>query len=348
MKKTIGAILVVTILVTMLSGCSMPYLDNSAYVKAYDAIIVQLETALDQHVYRHLSSLFAIEDFIEIYPHEAQVGSMEHLISVLDDVMYELDNLGNQSQDQTLLTYQSNIEYALKDIRSITKQFLNVDVVMSKRPNKNTLYREVYRYMSEMNEAVLQFVENDMAMSAYLDQYRQDTDAYESLRLMKAKNQMRYLYTYMMIATYIAPMEDYTGLHVNPSTPWILTERTTNMVYELSYAVLLDFREFYLSYVTLVDIMSDNAQTEDMNYFYTRIRETVDAYEVYYNIRRQYPNDFFLSGEFKSYQEDLGRFWDFKEDYEDLIQLRTNYRFIREMMFDEKLLKLMYNNSKEL
>lgn len=341
-KRGILYMAIVMCLVLLMSGCQGAKLSDEEYATQYDQIMLKLEESLHGQVFYNLPGFFSGDFFSENYDHMVQVEALEHLIRVLDDVMYDLDTLGKRTDNQKILKEQSAIEYALNDIRGYTDQLLNTEVMGSVSPNKNTLYREVYRYMTGMNQAVLTYVESQNSLDAYLQQSRSDNASYDYLSDLKIKNRMRYLYTYMMITTYVAPMEDYTGLHVDPRFPWIRVERTTTMAYELSFAILFDFRDFYLSFVDMIDMSAVARADEDLLYFYENIAINVEAYETYFQIRSQYPGDFFLSGAYKAYQEQQGRTWDFKEEYTDLIQMRNSYGIIRDLLSDEKMIGLMY------
>ncbi len=348
MKRLISLILGVVILLSSLSGCYTKTIENSEYVVAYDRIMFELESTLDEQVYRNLTGYFAMESFNDIYGHQDQVTYMKTLVGVLDNTLYELNQIGHKTNDEDIQFYQSNVEYALKDIRSQINNLLKLEVIESIMPNKNTLYRDVYRFMVGMNKAMLKYVENEMLLDKHLAQYREGSSLSEELSILKDKNRMRYLYAFMMTSTYIAPMQDYTGLHVYPARPWELRYIDVHHVYELSFAILIDFREFYVDYMQLLSQLPKERRSEEMIYFFEQVELTVGAYESYYNIRKTYPDDFYKSKDFESYQEAMGNrrigyFNDFTEDYPDLIESGEAYMLIRRMLFDERLQNMMYD-----
>ncbi len=349
MRKFISLMLVVTVLAMSFGGCSNRYLDNDLYVIAYDNIMVKLEQVMDKEVYNNLRGYFVDQGFNSTYAHKNQVTYIKHFLIVLDDVLYELDQLGHRTKDPMVQTYQSKVEYALKDMRSRTNNLLSTEVMNSLLPNKNTLYRTVYRYLVDMNNAMLSYVSNEILLSDYLANYRQGGQEQTALDSLKEKNRMRYLYTYLMTASFIAPTQDYTGLHVHPDYPWVLSLTKTYHVYELSFGVLLGFRDFYLEYLPLLSYESKGVRTDEMAYFFEEIKVAVEAYETYYNVRKEYPRDFYTGDSFKDYQERQGNTrvgfrQDFREEYPDLIASGEAYGNIRSFMYNESLQNLMYED----
>ena len=278
MKRLLCLLLVTSLVVLTLSGCNSTGLENEVYVVEYDRIMFELETTLDTYVYSNLRGYYVDEGFNSVYAHQNQVVYMDHLIGVLDNVLFDLDVLGHKTEDPIIQAYQSKVEYSLKDIRGKCNNLMQVEVISSILHHKNTLYREVYRFMVDMNNAMLKVVENEILLYYYLTEFRQDDDSANGLSTLKEKNRMRYLYTYLMTASFIAPTADYIGLHVHPNYPWVLMHTKTHHVYELSFAVLLSFRDFYVDYLTLLETWRGDDRTDEMGTFLAEISQTVDAY----------------------------------------------------------------------
>lgn len=345
MKRWLSLLLTVFLLVATLSGCDKEKLDNESYAKRYDRILYDLEYILDQHFYTSLRGFFDLNNFNQSYDHQTQRHNMDNLIRTMDDVLYELDLLGHQTDDSTIQTYQSKIEYALKDMRSISANFTRIDVMNELVPNKNTLYREVYFYMTSINDAMLQFTMYDGLLDVYLSAYR-DGENYEGLAEMKQKNRLRYTYTYMMTATYIAPMYDYTGLQVDPDRPWFLWSQNVS-VYEMSFSVILNFRDYYQAMATIEQGWGQEALQAKVKAFEEALSSTIDMYEVYYKVRSEYPHDFYQSGDFQAFQQEYGNarvgyYYDFKSEYEDLTTMKDAYLELRSMLFNKEMRGLMY------
>ena len=344
MKKYISLLLVLMVVVSTVSGCKSQ-IDNTSYAQRYDRIMYKLAFALDQHFYPNLKGFFDLDDYGSTYSHQDQRYYLEELVNALDDVLYELDQIGYRTDDKTIQVYQSNIEYALKDIKSEAADFLKMDLIQETFPNKNTLYREVYFFMTEINDDILQFVESDRLLDLYLEPYRGGTTI-KGLAEMKEKNHLRYTFTYLATATYIAPMADFTGLAVDPNRPWWLWSQNV-LVYEMAFSMIVSFRDFYSASEQLPHGLPFVVGDGKVDQFRQRLEEGMAWYEGYYEVRKAYPHDFYQSDAFRAYQEEYGTarqgyFYDFSETYGDLVTMKEAYLALREMLYDEELWRLMY------
>ena len=346
-KAQLLILLMMATILLPLMGCRAKTLDNASYTVAYDEIMDMLEATLEEYVFMEMRDFYVLSGFNSTYNHRNQMTYMEVLVDTLDEVLYQLDQLGPSAEDPVIRAYQSEIEYALKEIRSRTNNLLKVEDLDTMIPGKSILYREVYRYMTGMNDDMLRLIQNEIGLDQYLDTYRTDRELADKRALLKEKNRLRYLYTYTAITSYLAPTDDYSGLHVSPNNPWVLIHKKTYMVYELSFALLYDFRDFYLAYMAIVDSETMVTKSEAFDYFFEQFNRTVEAYETYYQVRSTYPLDFYTGEIFKSYEVDsgnrrVGYFQDFDDQYTDLIAMKEAYITIREILADEKLWQLMY------
>lgn len=345
MKRLIAVFLGITFMIGLFAGCGRQSLSNEDYVKAYDQILYDLEITLENSFYNNLPGFFELEGFDRAYSHVDQRHHYTSLMSVLDDVMFRLDRLGPMTDDPTIQTYQSKVEYALKEIKAKASNFKDNDSMLALQPNKNTLYREVNHFMTQINRPMLQFIEYDRLLDDYLDPHRLD-GGIDGLLEMKERNRLRYTYTYFMTATFIAPMSDYTGLQVDPDRPWALWGQD-RMVYEMAFSILQNFRDYYRD----LDGITESPHVWDENgaefYFQESINQGIGFYEAYYEVRKTYPHDFYQSNLYRDYQEEMGNkrigyFHDFTEDHEDLVEMREAYLSLRAMLFDGELHQLMY------
>lgn len=305
MKKIFVLITIVVML--LLTSCkNQDTISYEDYRMKYESLMTDLQDHLNTYVLQEAKDMITYETYQVSYSHEDFMHYINQLVSLLDDTIYEFQQIGPKINDVKIQMYQSKLEYALYDLMQILKTVQDKDIFQTMWPSQYTLYDEMYQLNTEMNDYWLKIFNNRYEIERVL-QENKCTFA-EAFYEDHLKFISSYSYYSNVLAAQVSTYQDYSGLQINPSMPNLLqtSDDSWFAAYEMAYSVMLPQINFnslllenYMKYQK--DLLGKNDDT-----FRIFIETYNDTYKEYVSVRALYPYDFYKFGDYKDYQHRVG------------------------------------------
>lgn len=344
-------ILMVACVLFLFSCENTSEIEDSDYALAYYNLIESFESELASTLYREGSDMLDMQWYAVEYSHPDFKHYVAEMIVEMDDMLYEFSQLGPKLNDETLMKYQSKLEFALYDLMNTLKTFQDHDIYNTNVPNQFALYTEVYELLKLLSPELDNY--NRLTLEIEMHLRSLGYEATETYYMLKYANGLRANYLYAILSSQVSMYQDYTGLRVQPrNTMFInLTDNKWCIAPEMDSGVMLstckniktqlDFFEVYLSSFGL----EENKKT--VAYY---LEGFIKTYGVYVEYRTELPYDFFKSGEFAKYQIYTDRdfpgnyayYFDpkYNEEYHfDLLE--SNYRQLRNAIYNQPHMNYM-------
>lgn len=308
--KPIFIVIVVLAISTMVGCSTQDVVDNEDYARKYYEIFNSLETTLSEQLISETADLLDIQTAGINYSHIDFVHFYDEMLLQIDDVLYQLSILGPQLQDETLMKYQSKLEYDLFHLLDTLKLYREHRTFSTNMTNIYTWFDELYNIVKDISPTLINININKVQIESQLASLGYPgTEKYEQLTY---ENFESFAYIYSVLASQVSSYQDYSGLQVTPRNPVAIetTDGHWHSTAELDYSVMIPVTKSLTSYMDQMNSMSDTldidiSKTEFVNEYFINYLET---YEKYALIRSDYSYTFFKSGEFKDYQIQQGLF----------------------------------------
>lgn len=305
MKKIFLLFIIVVIL--LLPSCKeQDNLTYNDYGLKYESLMTRLQDHLNLYLLSEAKDMITYDMYQVSYSHEDFMHYVNQFISILDETIYEFEQIGPFIQDTQIQMYQSKLEYALYDLMQILKNVQDKEIFQTMWPSQFTLYDEMYQLNTQMNDYWLKILNYRHAIELVL--YQNNVIFSDSFYENHLKFISSYSYYSNVLAAQVSTYQDYSGLQTNPSTPNL--QQTSKdywySTYEMAYSVMLpqiNFNSLLLkSYLLYQNDLKVN-RDEDLKNFIEMYNE---AYTSYVSVRALYPYDFFKFGDYKDYQQRVG------------------------------------------
>jgi hypothetical protein len=272
----------------------------------YESLMSDLQDHLNTYVLQEAKDMITYEDYQVSYSHEDFMHYINQLVSLLDDTIYELEQIGPLMNDVKIQMYQSKLEYALYDLMQILKTVQDKEIFQTMWPSQFTLYDEMYQLNTEMNDYWLKILNSRYEIELVLQKNNVtfEDDFYEGhLNFISS-----YSYYSNVLAAQVSTYQDYSGLQINPSMPNLLqtSDDSWYAAYEMSYSVMLPQISFNSMLIESYLKYQNDFTDENDHILKTFIETYNNAYKEYVSVRALYPYDFYKFGDYKDYQHRVG------------------------------------------